>query len=300
MARLRVLSLALLVGAAPVASGIAAGQDGSPGARIRVLAARGDSGAARRIADSVVSSGDATGAALAEGYYWRGALASSARDRRLNFVRVAVEYPSSPFAGDALYGIALLDLASGNREGARRQLERAFRDHGASATSGDAAFEFGQILIADGNARDGCAALDSAIQRTPQAQVEKRNRMAYARRTCAQLVAEPPPDSQPAASTGPGGARGDSAGERGRGTTRGRGAAPVREWSAQVGAFASKEDADRVMLRLPSRGYEARVTGDSPFRVRVGRFPTRAAATALIAKLKRERTTAILVEAERR
>ena len=37
-------------------------------------------------------------------------------------------------------------------------------------------------------------------------------------------------------------------------------------------------------------GYEARVTGERPFRVRIGRYAKRADATALVAKLKAEKT----------
>jgi cell division protein FtsN len=67
-----------------------------------------------------------------------------------------------------------------------------------------------------------------------------------------------------------------------------------------VGAFANRADAERTAQRLVARGYEARVSGEQrPFRVRIGRYAKRADATALIAKLKAEKTSAILVEAER-
>lgn len=75
--------------------------------------------------------------------------------------------------------------------------------------------------------------------------------------------------------------------------------ATTRLWSAQVGAFASKDDADRIAARLLTRGYDVRVTEEQPFRVRIGKFSKRADAAAMVAKLKAERTAAILVEAER-
>jgi cell division septation protein DedD len=266
--------------------------------RIRSLAAQGDSSAARRLADSAATSAGSPPSEQAEGAYWRGMLANSSRERRVEFSRVVVEFPLTPAAGDALYRLAQMDMVAGDRAAARRQLERAFKDYGFSATAAEAAFDLSQLLLIAGESRDGCAALDSAIIWTPAEQVEKRNRMTYARRPCASLVPEPPRDSQPPPS-GRGAAEGDTAG-RGRGTSAGGRAATARLWSAQVGAFASKDEAERVALRLASRGYEARVTSEQPFRVRVGFFSKRADAAAMVTKLKGERTAAILVEAERR
>jgi hypothetical protein len=54
----------------------------------------------------------------------------------------------------------------------------------------------------------------------------------------------------------------------------------------QVGAYAERAQADEAVLRLRSRRIDARVEGQGPrgasppFRVRVGRFATRAAADA--------------------
>jgi cell division septation protein DedD len=293
--------IAVAVIAVAICSESLAAQGGrTPVDRIRGLVAQGDSATARRIADSLATSGNAADSSRAEGYFWRGVLTASARERRLDLVRAAVEYPLSPVAGDALFRIALMDLASGDRANARRLLQRAVRDYAASSSSGDAAFELGQMLLADGAARDGCAALDSAIQRTPAEQVEKRNRMSYVRRPCAQIVTEPPKDSQPEPAGRSGSAGGSTSAPRGRGTTGNtRAATSTRQWSAQVGAFASKDEADRVAARLTTRGYEVRVTEAKPFRVRVGKFATRADAAAMVAKLKAEKTNAILVEAER-
>jgi cell division septation protein DedD len=272
----------------------------SPVERIRALVAQADSASARRIADSLATSSSANDSARAEGYFWRGMLAASARERRLDLVRTAVDFPLLSVAGDALFRLAQMDLAAGDRANARRLLQRTVRDYGTSPTSSDAAFELGQMLLADGEAREGCAALDSAIQWTPPEQVEKRNRMSYVRRPCAQLATEPPRDSQPEPAGRAGTAGSATVLTQGRAATGGtRASSLTRLWSAQVGAFASKEDADRIATRLATRGYEARVTGDKPFRVRIGKFAKRADAAALVAKLKAEKTAAILVEAER-
>jgi cell division protein FtsN len=50
---------------------------------------------------------------------------------------------------------------------------------------------------------------------------------------------------------------------------------------------------------LSDRGYEARVTNEKPFRVRIGRYARRVEAVDLAAKLKDAKITAIVVEAEK-
>ena len=70
-------------------------------------------------------------------------------------------------------------------------------------------------------------------------------------------------------------------------------------WSAQVAAYDSPEDAQRLAKKLSDRGYEARVTNEKPFRVRIGRYARRAEAVDLAAKLKDAKITAIVVEAEK-
>jgi cell division protein FtsN len=57
-------------------------------------------------------------------------------------------------------------------------------------------------------------------------------------------------------------------------------------------------DALRLSARLLARGYDARITTGKPYRVRIGRFTDRTAAAELVAKLKSEKTVAIIVEAE--
>jgi len=47
----------------------------------------------------------------------------------------------------------------------------------------------------------------------------------------------------------------------------------------QVAAFDAPEPARNLVARLKARGHDARVDGTArPFRVRIGRYPSRAAA----------------------
>ncbi len=71
-------------------------------------------------------------------------------------------------------------------------------------------------------------------------------------------------------------------------------------WGAQLGSFSKAENAERLATKLRGKGYHAFV---SPIgsgsrvlhRVRVGPEPTRDAAEALIARLKRDGETASVV-----
>jgi cell division septation protein DedD len=70
-------------------------------------------------------------------------------------------------------------------------------------------------------------------------------------------------------------------------------------WSAQVAAYDTREEGERLAKKLSDRGYETRVTNEKPFRVRIGRYSRRAEAIDLVAKLKDAKITAIVVEAEK-
>jgi cell division septation protein DedD len=70
-------------------------------------------------------------------------------------------------------------------------------------------------------------------------------------------------------------------------------------WSAQVAAYDTQDEAERLAKRLSDRGYETRVTNEKPFRVRIGRYARRADAIDLVAKLKAAKIDAIVVESEK-
>jgi len=77
-------------------------------------------------------------------------------------------------------------------------------------------------------------------------------------------------------------------------------AAGKESWGAQLGSFSKAENAERLAASLRAKGYHAFVsptgTGSHVLhRVRVGPEPTRAAAEALVARLKRDGQTASVV-----
>ena len=69
----------------------------------------------------------------------------------------------------------------------------------------------------------------------------------------------------------------------------------------QVAAFPTQVAADKFRESLAAKGYDVRVWGtEAPFRVRVGRFATRAEATTLAQELRAKMIAkdAWVVEAE--
>jgi cell division septation protein DedD len=64
-------------------------------------------------------------------------------------------------------------------------------------------------------------------------------------------------------------------------------------WSVQVNATKDEPTANQLVRRLQERGYNAYIVhvnlqGETWYRVRVGRFPTMEAATAVVVRLKNE------------
>ena len=60
------------------------------------------------------------------------------------------------------------------------------------------------------------------------------------------------------------------------------------KWTVQVAAYPSKADADALVKRLAAKDITARVAGTKKrYRVQVGRYATKAEATAALATLKK-------------
>jgi cell division protein FtsN len=111
-----------------------------------------------------------------------------------------------------------------------------------------------------------------------------RNQLEYYAPRCAYAEAAPPAADNAPADTVSRAAPAASTPPRER-------AAPARAsggfYSVQVAAYDSAEPAQRLVDLLKSRGLEARVDGTTrPYRVRVGRYTTRAEAARAHSALK--------------
>lgn len=236
---------------------------------------------------------------------------------RGDLLRFLAEYPLSLKVEDALVRLAEDEMKSGDRGAARRHLEVLVRDHLVSDRGAKAAQQLAQMMFDEGSALAGCVVLDSARAHVSSSNVELENQIVYAGRRCEQArdaaerdsgakakrdsaaaaaAATPPPTAKPA----------KGAPSKAASATPIRSPAPApapapaadRRWSAQVAAYTVRGDALRLEAKLKARGYDVRIVGDKPYRIRIGRFALRDSAVAIVTKLKTEKTAAIVVAAE--
>jgi hypothetical protein len=251
-------------------------------ARIERLAVAQNRAEARVLADSLIRALPAGDTRHADALYWRGFTSSNAADAERDYLRVSVEYPLSPRAADALLALAQLEYARGDRAAARRRFDRLLRDYPSGEHVARASYWSGRLAMDEGDREAACASLASASKAVAAGDIELRNQIDYLTGQCAVPVA--PLDT----------------------TRSGSGAPPPsttaeREYSLQVAAFSARRDATAMASRLRARGFDVRVVGSrAPYRVRIGRYPSRAAATAALGRVRSSFPDAIVVEAEPR
>lgn len=277
-------------------------------ARARRLVNEGNSVAGRAVVDSVLTATPEGSASYAEALYWRASLADATDRARRDYLRLTVEYATSPRAADALLRLAQMEFGRGDRGAARRLLDRLAFEYGDGPTAAQGAYWKGRVLLEDGALLEACSSFALAKLKTVQSDVELAGQIAFYSQPCARAKADAAArvmadsvaraDSLAKALEK---SRADSLAKAGRGASPKSGGTHSKgpAWSAQIAAFAVREDAERLAKRLSARGHDARVTESKPYRVRIGRFGTRAAAAALVEKLRAAQMPAIVVEAER-
>jgi hypothetical protein len=250
-------------------------------ARLERLILANDRPTARSLADSLFATLPADSPRAADVLYWRAASASSAADAERDYKRISIEHSLSSRAPDALLALAQLEFARGDRSAARRRFDHLLRDYPSGRHVARASLWSGRLAIED---RDpaGCVTLQSARPNVPAEDVELRNQFDYFIGQCALLT---PADttSSPAAAPGPPAVNGKAT-----------------QFSVQVAAYNARRDATALSNRLKQRGFDVRVVGDrAPYRVRIGRYATRADAVAALGRMRASQVTGIVVEAEK-
>lgn len=293
-----VSAVAALLPDAAIAQNVAANArtDSVTFARAQTLVSAGEGKEGRAAVDSLLGRIPPGSARYAEGLFWRATLAGNALDAERDYRRIAVEYVLSPRVPAALTRLAQLELARGDRVLAQQHLERLLHEYPPQAERANAWYWLGRIAFESGDAGRGCAALDSARILASPSDVELTNQIVGESRRCVAGVNKAPaPLPNATATPTPRNAVAQS-----------RPAPPARKAGAsgsltiQVGAFPSRTGADKARQRLIAHGFAARVVpAGRYFRVRVGRYPTRASAMAIVKKLKAARNDAIIVDAER-
>jgi cell division septation protein DedD len=323
---MRVLFAGLLLAAAAPVVRAQGGATDSTLVRVQRLASNGNAAAGRALADSVLGTAKEGSPTYVEALFARASIAESADAARKDYLRIAVDYSISPRAEDSLLRLAQMEIARGDRAAAKQYLERLALEHPGGASRAQGAYWLGRVLVDEGALVPACASLAEAKARVTPSDVELANQITYYARPCAAV--QRAADSARAdsidkvmkaartdsiARAGSAAKAENTAKKKAKALPKTKAKAPLKKeapkaaapetkgpgWSAQVAAYDSPEDAQRLAKKLSDRGYEARVTNEKPFRVRIGRYARRAEAVDLAAKLKDAKITAIVVEAEK-
>jgi septal ring-binding cell division protein DamX len=201
-------------------------------------------------------------------------LAADAATAARNLQRVVVEFGRSPWADEALLRLTQLYFAQGDPAATVQAAERMRRDYPDSPLKPRADFWGARAYFDLKDEVHGCELVREALDGTGD-DVEFKNQVTFYAARCG---AEPPPVSVAAAAeTTPPPSDTSLAG----------GAAPAA-YSVQVLAVKSAAQVDEMLTRLKVMGFEARVVRDTSglFKVRVGRYATRAEAQQAQARLR--------------
>lgn len=258
-------------------------------ARARRLVVNGNGAAGRLLVDSVIAASSPDSAIYAEAIYWRAALAATSADAEHDYKRLVVEYPLSAHAGDALFQLAQLEVARGDRAAATTHLDRFLLENPASDDRGRAGLMLVRVAFDQNEPQHACVALRRALQDVPATEVELHNQLDYFSPRCVNV------DSTRAVATVPSrdSTRRDSTGRDSAAAPR----ASKSRYTLQVAAYGSKADAVALAKRLKARGVDVRVAGTARmFRVRIGHYETRAAAAAAARELKAKKIDAFVTE----
>ncbi len=190
--------------------------------------------------------------------------------------RVAVEYPSSSWADDAILRLVQMDYATRSLEPAARNIEKLKTDYPESPLLPQASYWAARIYFDQKNPAAACRWLADGMANTRD-NLELQNQLGYLYQRCdfkpADSGAAGPVASAPdTAPTKPAPAPKD--------TTRAR-------FRVQISAVGTSAAADDVAAKVEKLGYPAVIVKERGlYKVRAGAFPTREAAQVAVGKLK--------------
>jgi cell division septation protein DedD len=238
------------------------------------LAQDGKGDSARAVVLDLISSTPQADPLFPEIIYTMGLVARDAADRARNFRRVAVEFAASVWADDALLGLAQEDFAAGRAEAAARSVEKIRSDYPTSSLLPVAAFWGVRANFELGRNNEACRWLGQGLALAAE-DVELQNQLNFYAPRCGPGAVESAA-GQPAPAV-----RSDSAaGPPGPSPGSGR-------FTVQVTAASSETAAETTAAALRNAGYDPHIVREGGFfKVRVGRFATRAEAVAAASQVR--------------
>lgn len=264
--------------------------------RARRLGMDGREGDGRRLIDSLLKHATPDSAIYAEALYARASLATTAVDAERDYRRLLIEAPLSTRAEDALLQLAQLLQARGDRRGASDHLQRFMLTYANSPARPRVALSLVRLLFEQGPQQEAraCEAFRMGRDAIPVESLELRNQLEFYAPRCVVVVAAPPtvpptvpPDTTTVSSAPPPSTPATPATGSASPATPPSATTSASFYSVQVAAYNSREPAVNLVGTLVERGLEARVDGTGPpYRVRVGKYTTRADAVKAAASLK--------------
>jgi hypothetical protein len=245
-------------------------------------AQEGRSDSARAVVQRLLTATPPTDTLYPEILYTQAMVAGEAADMRKALQRVAVEYPSSSWADDALLRLVQMDYATRSLEPAARNIEKLKTDYPDSPLLPQASYWAARIYFDQKNPAAACRWLADGMAKTRD-NLELQNQLGYLYQRCdfktadsgaaapvagAPDTAQKPPAQKPPAPAAP------------KDTTSAR-------FRVQVSAVGTPAAADDVAAKIEKLGYPAVIVRERGlYKVRAGAFPTREAAQAAVGKLK--------------
>jgi len=268
------------------------------------LAQEGLGDSARTVVQRVVDATNPADTLYPQALYTRAVVGANPQDIRRDLQRIAVEYPNSSWADDALLRLAQLDYAARDLDAASRDLERLRLDYASSQLYPQASFWAARVYFDSRRPSAACRWVAEGLPRVGK-DVELRNQLDYYKDRCVgvaldtasadtsgKAVATIPPDSGSVASALPGAAdttplpaadttRRPAADTAGKARTDS--ASTKASYRIQVAAVNTRAAADSIARRTKAAGFESVVASEKGlFKVRVGRYATRAEAQAAL------------------
>jgi hypothetical protein len=260
---------------------------------------------ARALIDSLLRATQPTSPAYADALFWSAVLAETETVAEAQYNRIVREFPLHRRAEESLIRLAQMEMARGNRSVAQRHLDRIIVEHPYGQFRSKASYWRARLFFEENELDRACAELGLARARLPAGDVELKTEIDFAARRCVNV----PAPATAGAARGRAGGAADTAGAAvtsragGAAATSQKAAPPTKSaamFAVQAAAFPLRENAQAFADALKARGYDARLVDGGPlFRVWIGRFATRAQATALASELRAKNVSsgAFVVEA---
>lgn len=252
--------LAIMIVLSAVSSAASAQTDARLKSAVQ-LAAEGLPDSATSIVNGLLAVTPVSDPLYPEILYTQGAIARTTVEMQRSFQKVAVEYPSSPWADDALLRLAQLDFAARNYAGTVRGAEQLRADDPSSPLIPSASYWAARAQFELGKTAEGCAWVTRGLA-SGGTDIEAKNRLEFLQGRCQAgtdtAAPSPPPTPAPGA------------------------------WGVQVAAVSSEASANSVLTQLKAIGMGGSVVRESGnlYKVRVTGLPSREAADSAVAAIK--------------